>query len=74
VAIDDLLGAGCRYRAPSEVHAPVLLFVYPDECDKWAERVRPRGLHVTAGPLVRSSDRSGDMFNSEHLAYRSVLR
>jgi lipoate synthase len=74
VAIDDLIGAGCRYRAPSEVHAPALLSVYPDGCDEWAERARPGGLHVTAGPLMRSSYRSGGMFNSEHLAYRSVLQ
>jgi len=79
-AIDDLIGAGCRYLAigqhlaPSELHAPVLRSVHPDELDEWALRARSRVLHVTAGPHMRCSYRVGDMFKSKHLAYGSVLR
>jgi len=69
----DLKRAGCnyltigQYLAPSKQHVPVARYVPPFEFDKLAATARSMGFRkVVAGPLVRSSYKAGDMFQTAH--------
>jgi len=72
-ALLDLKRCGCRYLtlgqylAPSEEHLPVVRFVSPQEFAGWADTARRMGFAgVAAGPLVRSSYRAEEMFETRH--------
>ena len=65
----DLRAAGCdcltlgQYLAPSAAHLPVVRFVPPEEFDAWRSRAEFMGFAaVAAGPFVRSSYRSEELF------------
>jgi lipoic acid synthetase len=67
----DLKRTGCQcltmgqYLAPSKDHLPVARFVPPGEFEGWAEKARSIGFKaVAAGPLVRSSYRAHEMFET----------
>ena len=69
--LKDLKFAGCmyltigQYLAPSKNHFPVARFVPPEEFDELAETARLIGFSgVASGPLVRSSYRAGQMFET----------
>jgi len=69
----DLKRCGCRYLtlgqylAPSEEHLPVVRFVSPQEFADWADTARRMGFAgVAAGPLVRSSFRAEEMFETRN--------
>jgi len=69
--LKDLKLAGCiyltlgQYLAPSRNHFPVVRFVPPEEFEELAETARLIGFScVAAGPLVRSSYRAGQMFET----------
>jgi lipoic acid synthetase len=69
--LTDLKRTGCthltigQYLAPSRDHIPVDRFVPPEEFEKWAETAYTVGFKgVSAGPLVRSSYRAEEVFNS----------
>ena len=69
--LKDLKLVGCmyltlgQYLAPSEKHFPVVRFVPPEEFDELAETARLIGFSgVAAGPLVRSSYRADQMFET----------
>jgi len=69
--LKDLKLAGCmyltlgQYLAPSENHFSVARFVPPEEFDELAETARLIGFSgVAAGPLVRSSYRADQMFET----------
>jgi lipoyl synthase len=69
--LTDLKRSGCRYLtigqylAPSEDHLPVVRFLLPEEFEGWAETARSMGFSgVAAGPLVRSSYRADEMFET----------
>jgi lipoic acid synthetase len=69
--IQDLKRIGChsltlgQYLAPSKVHAPVARFVSPEEFERWAEIAHSMGFKkVAAGPLVRSSYKAREMFET----------
>ncbi len=68
----DLKRCGCRYLtlgqylAPSEEHLPVVRFVSPHEFADWAHTARRMGFAgIAAGPLVRSSYRAEEMFETK---------
>lgn len=68
----DLRRTGCQYvtlgqyLAPSKDHVPVARFVPPEEFERWAEIARSMGFNgVTSGPLVRSSYRAEEMFETD---------
>jgi lipoic acid synthetase len=67
----DLRRTGCQcltigqYLAPSKDHLPVTRFVPPGEFEGWAQKARSMGFNaVAAGPLVRSSYRAHEMFET----------
>jgi len=69
--MSDLCGAGCellsmgQYLSPSPRHTPVARFVSPDDFQRLrAEALEKSFLAVEAGPLVRSSYRSYEMFQA----------
>ncbi len=69
--LKDLKLAGCmyltlgQYLAPSGNHFPVVRFVPPEEFEELAETARLIGFSgVAAGPLVRSSYRADQMFET----------
>jgi lipoic acid synthetase len=69
--LKDLKLAGCmyltlgQYLAPSRNHFPVARFVPPEEFEELAETARLIGFSgVAAGPLVRSSYRADQMFET----------
>jgi lipoic acid synthetase len=69
--IRDLKRTGChfltlgQYLAPSKGHAPVDRYVSPEEFERWAEIAQSMGFKkVTAGPLVRSSYKAHEMFET----------
>ncbi|MBW1866724.1 MAG: lipoyl synthase [Deltaproteobacteria bacterium] len=69
--LKDLKLAGCmyltlgQYLAPSRNHFPVARFVPPEEFEELAETARLTGFSgVAAGPLVRSSYRADQMFET----------
>jgi lipoic acid synthetase len=72
--LTELKRKGCQYLTigqylrPSKDHLPVARFVPPREFQDWAEKARSMGFKaVAAGPLVRSSYRAHEMFDSEAL-------
>jgi len=67
----DLKRTGCRYLtigqylAPSKNHVPVARYIPPHEFERLAEIARSMGFQeVAAGPLVRSSYRADEMFQT----------
>lgn len=69
--MEDLLEAGCRlltigqYLQPTRAHLPVKKYYHPDEFDRFSKIARDLGFRrVEAGPLVRSSYRARQMFQS----------
>ncbi|MBM4340979.1 MAG: lipoyl synthase [Deltaproteobacteria bacterium] len=67
----DLKRTGChyltigQYLSASKDHVPVARFVSPEEFERWAETARSMGFKgVAAGPLVRSSYRADEMFET----------
>lgn len=71
IVLSDLKRSGCcvltigQYLSPSSAHAPVIKYYHPDEFHRWAQRVDELGfIGVAAGPLVRSSYRAEEMFQS----------
>ncbi|MFZ7128646.1 MAG: lipoyl synthase [Desulfobacterales bacterium] len=78
-AMEDLLSAGCRmltlgqYLQPTKDHLPVTRYVTPEEFDRWAETARSLGFaEVAAGPLVRSSYRAGELYQTCHCSSESA--
>ncbi len=72
-ALEDLRKAGCeyltlgQYLAPSKAHVPVSRYVCPEEFEKWSSMARAMGFKGAAsGPLVRSSYRAEDLFDSQN--------
>ncbi len=66
----DLLTLG-QYLRPSPQHAPVREFVTPERFATWAGRARELGfLDVSAGPLVRSSYKAGELAAARLLGER----
>lgn len=70
--LTDLKRAGChyltlgQYLTPSRNHIPVARYVPPYEFERLAENARSMGFQeVAAGPLVRSSYRADEMFQTE---------
>ena len=68
----ELKRKGCQYLTigqylrPSKDHLPVARFVPPREFQGWAEKARSMGFKaVAAGPLVRSSYRAHETFETE---------
>jgi len=71
--LSDLRRAGCcfvtlgQYLAPSRRHAPVVRYVPPREFKDWDTTARSMGFTgVAAGPLVRSSYRAAELFQSSN--------
>lgn len=69
----DLKRAGCdyliirQYLAPSKQHVPVARYVSPHEFESIAATVRSMGFRrVIAGPLVRSSYKAEEIFQTEN--------
>lgn len=72
-ALEDLHKAGCehltlcQYLAPSKTHIPVSRYVSPEEFEQWSRIARTMGFKgVASGPLVRSSYRAEDFFDSQN--------
>ena len=70
--LTELKRKGCQYLTigqylrPSKDHLPVVRFVPPREFQDWAEKARTMGFKaVAAGPLVRSSYRAHETFETE---------
>ena len=64
----DVLTLG-QYLRPSEAHLPVVEYVAPEKFQTYREIALSKGfLHVSAGPLVRSSYHAGDFFPSDATA------
>ncbi len=71
IVLADLKRSGCcaltigQYLSPSSTHAPVMKYYHPDEFHRWARRADELGfIGVSSGPLVRSSYRAEEMFQS----------
>lgn len=67
----DLREVHCRiltlgqYLRPSTAHLPVVRFLSPDEFSAWGREALRMGFsQVASGPLVRSSYRAGELFQS----------
>ena len=67
VAMDDLRKHGVevltmgQYLRPSENHLPVVDYIHPDVFAQLKQRALEKGfVHVSSGPLVRSSYHAGD--------------
>ncbi|HWB59208.1 MAG TPA: lipoyl synthase [Chthoniobacteraceae bacterium] len=65
--MDDLREAGVevltmgQYLRPTPQHLPVVAFIHPDQFKAYAEIAYGKGfVHVSSGPLVRSSYHAGD--------------
>ncbi|MCF6310904.1 MAG: lipoyl synthase [Verrucomicrobiales bacterium] len=72
VAMDDLRAHGVevltmgQYLQPSKNHLPVVEYIHPDVFAQLKEEALQRGfIHVSSGPLVRSSYHAGD-FSPDH--------
>ncbi len=72
-ALEDLRRACCehltlgQYLAPSRAHLPVSRYVCPEEFEEWGSTARALGFKgVASGPLVRSSYRAEDLFQSRN--------
>lgn len=69
--LEDVLSAGCRlltlgqYLQPTKNHHPVARFLHPNEFRRWAKTGQEMGFdHVEAGPLVRSSYKAHQQFET----------
>jgi lipoic acid synthetase len=68
----ELLTLG-QYLQPSPRHLPVLEFVPPQRFEAWREEALGMGfLHCSAGPLVRSSYKAGELFVESHFRARAA--
>ncbi len=72
VAMDDLREHGVevltlgQYLRPSENHLPVVEYIHPDIFSKLKQVALEKGfVHVSSGPLVRSSYHAGDFSPSD---------
>jgi len=70
-AMDDLRQAGChlltlgQYLAPSKQHYPVVRYVPPEEFSGYESEALTRGFcGVASAPLVRSSHRADELYNT----------
>ncbi|MBU0678034.1 MAG: lipoyl synthase [Verrucomicrobia bacterium] len=70
-AMDDLLDAGCQilamgqYLRPSRKHIEVSRYADPEEFERMAARAREKGFRaVASGPMVRSSYRARELYES----------
>ncbi len=75
--IRDLANAGCdiltigQYLQPSEANLEVERFVHPDEFNDWRAEALDMGFSgVVSGPLVRSSYRAGELYQTAVLNLR----
>jgi lipoic acid synthetase len=69
--LQDLLDSGCRiltlgqYLQPTREHLKVERFIPPEEFDDWKKAALEMGFSdVASGPLVRSSYRARDLYQS----------
>ena len=69
--LQDLLDSGCsiltlgQYLQPTREHLKVERFIPPEEFDDWKEAALKMGFaEVASGPLVRSSYRARDLYQS----------
>jgi lipoic acid synthetase len=69
--LQDLLDSGCRiltlgqYLQPTRIHLKVERFIPPEEFDDWKRVALEMGFSdVASGPLVRSSYRARDLYQS----------
>ena len=76
--MDDLRAAGCQlltmgqYLAPSHRHHPVRRYVPPEEFDDFKTEALRRGFKaVASAPLVRSSFRAEELYQTALRTYRS---
>jgi len=72
IAMDDLRQHGVevltlgQYLRPSENHLPVVEYIHPDVFAEYKEQALKKGfIHVSSGPLVRSSYHAGDFSPKE---------
>lgn len=70
-AMDDLRNSGChlltlgQYLAPSSKHHPIVRYVHPEEFDEYQREALKRGfLEVASAPLVRSSYKAAQLYNT----------
>ena len=70
-AMDDLRNSGChlltlgQYLAPSSKHHPIVRYVPPEEFDEYQREALKRGfLEVASAPLVRSSYKAAQLYNT----------
>jgi lipoic acid synthetase len=70
-AMDDLRNSGChlltlgQYLAPSSKHHPIVRYVPPEEFDEYQREALRRGfLEVASAPLVRSSYKAAQLYNT----------
>ena len=70
-AMDDLRNSGChlltlgQYLAPSSKHHPIVRYVHPEEFDEYQREALRRGfLEVASAPLVRSSYKAAQLYNT----------
>jgi lipoic acid synthetase len=70
-AMDDLRSSGChlltlgQYLAPSSKHHPIVRYVHPEEFDEYQREALKRGfLEVASAPLVRSSYKAAQLYNT----------
>jgi lipoic acid synthetase len=76
--MDNLRAAGCQlltmgqYLAPSHQHYPVRRYVLPEEFDDFKTEALRRGFKaVASAPLVRSSFRAEELYQTALQTYRS---
>jgi len=70
-AMDDLRNSGChlltlgQYLAPSSKHHPIVRYVPPEEFEEYQKEALKRGfLEVASAPLVRSSYKAAQLYNT----------
>lgn len=70
-AMSDLRNIGCRlltigqYLAPSQNHHPVVRYIHPDEFSAFRREALSMGFDgVASAPLVRSSYKAGELYQS----------
>jgi lipoic acid synthetase len=70
-AMDDLRNSGChlltlgQYLAPSSKHHPIIRYIPPEEFDEYRREAVKRGfLEVASAPLVRSSYKAAQLYNT----------
>ena len=59
----DIISIG-QYLTPSTSHYPIVRYVTPEEFEEYTEYGKARGIKVISGPLVRSSYKARETYNS----------